>query len=77
LGRRRRKTVKIVRKKLPKFFRCPSCENESISIDIRKNEKHATVACASCGLIEEMDLENLLPPIDIYCRFIDKFYSMP
>jgi transcription elongation factor Elf1 len=75
LGRRRRKTVKIVKKKLPRFFRCPSCENESISVIMDRPEKKAIIICSSCNLREEIPIEGQLQVIDAYCRYIDKFYS--
>src|SRR5881628_3922602 len=46
LGRRRRRVVRIVKKKLPTVFTCPRCGEEAVRVTIDKQTGHATVLCA-------------------------------
>jgi len=76
VGRRRRRVVKIVKKKLPTVFSCPSCGEESIKVALSKASHHATVQCAGCGLKEEIEASPADQVVDVYCKFTDKFYGV-
>jgi len=75
LGRRRRRIIKVVKKKLPKVFACPSCGEETVRVSVNRGSGHAVVQCVSCGLKEEFDSPPSMQPVDAYCRFTDRFYS--
>jgi transcription elongation factor Elf1 len=75
LGRRRRRIVKIVKRRLPKVFDCPVCGENSIKISINKGSGKALIQCGVCGLREELEASKHLEPIDVYCLFTDNFYS--
>ena len=76
MGRRRRRVVKIVKKKLPTVFSCPSCGEESIKVALSRASHHATVQCAGCGLKEEIEASPADQMVDVYCKFTDRFYGV-
>jgi len=71
LGRRRRRVIRIVKRKLPKVFDCPQCGENSVRVSLYK-PGHAVVQCGSCGLKDEFDVASSLEEIDVYCKFIDE-----
>jgi len=75
LGRRRRRIVKIVKRKLPTVFSCPSCGEEAIRVVMSRSKSHALIQCAACGLKQETDISPADQMVDVYCRFTDKFYG--
>lgn len=76
MGRRRRRVVKIVKRKLPKVFDCPKCGENSIRITLSKEAKKALVQCGSCGLKEEFEISKSSEEIDVYCKFTDKMHQV-
>lgn len=75
MGRRRRRVIKIVKRRLPKVFDCPICGENSIKITINKGSGKALVQCGVCGLKEELEVSKFQEPIDVYCIFTDSFYN--
>ncbi|MFW9942816.1 MAG: hypothetical protein ACFFFT_17410 [Candidatus Thorarchaeota archaeon] len=75
MGRRRRRVVKIVKKKLPKVFECPKCGENTIRVTISRESKLATVQCGSCGIKEEFQISKSNEEIDVYCLFTDKIHK--
>jgi len=73
LGRRRRRVVKIVKKKLPTVFVCPSCGEEAVKIS--KEATRSIVHCGACGLKDVLEAVGSAQPVDVYCKFTDKFYA--
>ncbi|MHA1208772.1 MAG: hypothetical protein ACTSRF_06010 [Candidatus Freyarchaeota archaeon] len=47
--RRRRKVLRRPERKIPTIFTCPSCGEESVKVEINKNEGYAIVGCGACG----------------------------
>ena len=75
MGRRRRRVVKVVKKKLPTVFTCPSCGEESIRVALPQGSGPGTVQCGSCGLKREFEATPSSQTVDIYCKFTDYFYA--
>jgi transcription elongation factor Elf1 len=75
MGRRRKKVVHIPKKRLPKFFSCPRCGKETVSVEILREEAHAIAGCSSCGLQEEFPIKSAQGEVDIYCMLTDRVYS--
>jgi len=77
LGRRKRRVIKIVKKRLPIIFDCPSCGAEAIKVTILKNSNGARIHCGSCGLKDEFEIYSSAKLIDVYCKFTDRYFSKP
>jgi transcription elongation factor Elf1 len=76
MGRRRKKTIHIPKKKLPKFFSCPRCGKETVKVEIFRDEGGRAVAtCSSCGLKEEFTAKSAQGEVDIYCMLTDRVYA--
>lgn len=77
LGRRRKKTLRIMRKTLPKVFSCPKCGMASVRITSELDETSqyhiVTVACGQCGEKKEFRYEKPRAEIDVYNTFVDEF----
>jgi transcription elongation factor Elf1 len=76
MGRRRRRVVRIVKKKLPTVFVCPRCGEEAVRVTIAKDTGKATVMCALCQLKDEFQAHPAAQAIDVYSFFADRFYGV-
>jgi len=76
MGRRRKKTVHIPKKRLPKFFSCPRCGKETVFVEINREEGGQAVAhCSSCCLKENFQVKPAQSEVDVYCMLTDFVYS--
>jgi transcription elongation factor Elf1 len=75
MGRRRRKVIKRVSKRIPTLFTCPSCGNRSIKITVDRDQHEATVRCGHCGINTKFNAGKLTEQVDVYGEFIDKYYG--
>ncbi|HKM75483.1 MAG TPA: hypothetical protein VJZ32_03605 [Candidatus Bathyarchaeia archaeon] len=75
MGRRRRRVVKAVKKKLPTVSTCPSCGDEAIRVVLPQGSGPALVQCGSCGLKREYEASPSSEIVDIYCKFTDDYYA--
>jgi len=73
IGRRKRKMVRIPRRRLPNIYPCPKCGINEVSVEMLKGKQIATVKCGDCALQAEFSIVHADQPIDIYCKFTDKF----
>ena len=76
MGRRRRRVIRIVKKKLPTVFTCPRCGEEAVRVTIDKQTGDATVLCALCQLKDEFPAHPAAQTIDVYSYFTDRFYGV-
>ena len=76
MGRRRRRVIRIVKKKLPTVFVCPRCGEEAVRVTIAKDTGKATVLCALCSLKDEFQAHPAAHMIDVYSYFADRFYGV-
>jgi len=78
LGRRRRRVIRIVKKKLPTVFVCPKCGEETVRVTIAKDTAKATVLCASgqCDFKDEFPAHPAAQMIDLYSYAADRFYGV-
>jgi transcription elongation factor Elf1 len=68
--------IKVVKKKLPSVFACPSCGDEAVKVLMSRGKGKATVQCAACGLKQEVETAPSDQMVDVYCRFTDRFYGV-
>ncbi len=79
MGRRRKKTLRITRRTLPKVFACPRCGMVTIRITSQEDEVSQdtvfTVACGNlgCALRRELRYPTKRADIDVYNTFVDDF----
>jgi len=76
LGRRRRRVIRIVKKKLPTVFVCPRCAEDAVRVTIAKDTGKAAVMCAMCQLKDEFQAHPAAQVIDVYSYFADRFYGV-
>ena len=76
MGRRRRRVIRIVKKKLPTVFVCPRCGEEAVRVTIAKDTGKAVVLCALCNLRDEFPAHPAAQPIDVYSYFTDRYYGV-
>jgi len=74
MGRRRRRVVRVLRKQLPKVFSCPKCGIDAVYIT-SKSRLQALVKCGNCRFEVEVPVSPTDQPVDLYCKFTDKFYE--
>ncbi len=75
MGRKRRKELKIVRKKIPTIFNCPKCGSNSVSVQVDRNSNNSFVKCGSCGLSGSFELKPIMKAVDAYNMFVDSFFQ--
>ena len=75
VGRRRRRVIKVVKKKLPTVFTCPVCGEEAIRVKLPDGSGPAIVQCGACGLKREFEATPSSQIVDVYCMFTDSFYG--
>ncbi|MCL1965579.1 MAG: hypothetical protein FWF66_06520 [Candidatus Bathyarchaeota archaeon] len=75
MGRRRKKSVHIPKKRLPTFFSCPVCGKETVSVEINREGSQASAQCSSCTLREDFQIKQAQDPVDVYCMLTDRIYS--
>jgi transcription elongation factor Elf1 len=79
MGRRRKKTLRVVRRTLPKVFACPRCGMITIRITSHEDETSHdavySVACGNlgCSLRRELRYPTKRADIDVYNTFVDDF----
>jgi transcription elongation factor Elf1 len=81
LGRRRKKTLRVVHRTLPKVFACPRCGMVTIRITSDEDaESHDTVFKVTCGnpscplhAGREMRYATKRADIDVYNTFVDDY----
>lgn len=77
MGRRRRRVIRIVKKKLPTVFVCPKCGEETVRVTIAKDTGRATVLCAlGCGFRDDFPAHPAAQMIDVYSYAADRFYGV-
>ena len=74
MGRRKRKVVRLPRKKLPKIFMCPKCGINAVHV-ASTDAGQALVKCGNCGFEVKVPISPTDQPVDLYCKFSDKFYA--
>jgi transcription elongation factor Elf1 len=76
MGRKRQKVVKIVKKKLPDQYLCPSCGMNTVGVIVHKEEGYARIICSTCSLKEQVPIPENTSPVDAYCIFVDQYYGV-
>lgn len=72
MGRRRRRVIKVMKKKLPKVFSCPQCGMVSVKVSV-DSIGNAKIVCGSCNLTWSEATQKKTETIDVYNRFVDEF----
>lgn len=77
MARRRRKTLRVMTRTLPKVFSCPKCGAAGIRITSHQDDvSHdvvMTIACGNCALRRELRYSTPKAEIDVYNTFVDDF----
>jgi transcription elongation factor Elf1 len=74
MGRRIRKIVRVLKKRLPSIFLCPRCGKNSVRVITNEESRTATIDCGSCGLKDELAVKPAWAPVDAYSFWADKYY---
>ena len=75
MGRRRRKVIRLPKKRLPRFFSCPTCGKEAVKVEIFRDKGRAVVNCGSCNSDGEFRVVPAQNEVDINCTFVDIVYK--
>ena len=75
MGRRRRRVVKIVRRRLPELYLCPQCGKNTVKATVSKEREQAIVICSNCSLAATYPSDQNMMEVDAYCLFVDNFYN--
>ena len=75
MGRRKKKAVRILKKRLPKFFSGPKCGKETVRVELFREEGSAVAGCSSCGFQEEFQVKPAQGKVDVYCMLTDRVYG--
>lgn len=79
MGRRRKKTLRVVRRSLPSVFACPRCGMVSVRITSHHDEEAGDfvfeIACGNltCSIHREFRYPQKRADIDVYNTFVDDF----
>lgn len=76
MGRRRRRIVRVVRRKLPEFYLCPRCGKNTVRATIKRKQGRVLVICGSCGLNDTFPVQPQMEGVDAYCLFVDSYYGV-
>jgi len=77
MGRRRRRKVTPVkvRRSIPKVFRCPKCDNESLVATEtgtgENGEKEFVLKCGVCGFTQKVTVNKNQQAVDAYNKLVD------
>ncbi|MEM2128761.1 MAG: hypothetical protein QXX77_00290 [Candidatus Methanosuratincola sp.] len=74
-GRKRKKTVRRMRKSIPKIFPCPNCGEKTLAIEINRESGVAEVKCGKCNIIDQVTISSVEQAVDAYGKFVDKYYG--
>jgi len=75
MGRRRRKMIARTRQPLiPDVFQCPACGTKAIKIQIDRKVNTASVKCGTCKISEDIDVNPLMEPVDVFGKFVDRYF---
>lgn len=75
MGRRRRKPVKFVKRRMPEFYLCPRCGKNTVKATVKKKQDQVVVVCGSCGLNATFQATPQMAGVDAYCLFVDNYYG--
>lgn len=67
--------MRLPKKSLPKVFLCPKCGEDAVRVTMGGKEAPAIATCGKCGLRAEVQTSPQDQPVDVYCKFTDKFYT--
>mmetsp|Transcript_4345 Transcript_4345/g.6499 ORF Transcript_4345/g.6499 Transcript_4345/m.6499 type:complete len:86 (-) Transcript_4345:312-569(-) len=75
MGRRKKSTKKMAKKKRPKVpttFKCPFCCHENVvECKMHWNEGTGELSCRICGANFQSAINYLTEPIDLFSEWID------
>lgn len=74
MGRRKRRVIKVVKRKLPSVYNCPRCGINAVKVSYIE-QNIAKVTCGSCNLSGNYSFERKKEVIDIYNMFVDDFMA--
>jgi transcription elongation factor Elf1 len=75
MGRRRKKVVRYIKRRLPDLYLCPKCGKNTVKSTINRKTNRAVVICSSCGLKERFECNPNSAEVDAYCEFVDAYFT--